>query len=87
MLFSRSRSFEEWQDEMDAESELDCKIDDTTDIKLENAKYENMVKSSAIPKYERVKQEIAKYDLKADKNRKNRAILKLISQKIDGTQE
>ena len=32
--------------------------------------------------------EVSKYDLKCEKNnRKNRAILKLLSQKIDGTQE
>ena len=100
-LFSSNRSFEDWQEEMgsntDSIEENDFKLSD------EDAKTSAYLNSEIIPttkcqsiiekqkstvEKNSTKFDVSKYDLKCDKNnRKNRAILKLLSQKIDGTQE
>ena len=77
-LFSSNRSFEDWQDEIEAE--LDSNGDD---INLERSKYDS---KPGTPTYDS-RSELSRFELKAEKNRKNRAILKLLTQKMDGTQE
>ena len=101
-LFSSNRSFEDWQEEMgsntDSIEENDFKLSDE-DAKtsaylnseiIPTTKCQSIIekqKSTTVEKNS-TKYDVSKNDLKCDKNnRKNRAILKLLSQKIDGTQE
>ena len=77
-LFSSNRSFEDWQDEIEAE--YDSNGDD---INVERSKYDS---KPGTPTYDS-RSELSRFELKAEKNRKNRAILKLLTQKMDGTQE
>ena len=101
-LFSSNRSFEDWQEEMgsntDSIEENDFKLSDEdakTSVYLNSeiiptTKCQSITveKQKSTVEKNSTKYDVSKYDLKCDKNnRKNRAILKLLSQKIDGTQE